>query len=927
MPADTACARWTRADLLCRLESLQLPAAADGQQLAKAFKKILADIDQHLSSRFQKLVEEVARGREKLDAGQDLPVPEAMDELVHDRALLMDVLLEFMWNRFDWQVKSFLFRPGIALLAVGGYGRGELHPGSDIDLLILLSTRNYTVFSDNIRDFTNLLWDLGLKVGHTVRSLNDCRSQAGSDLTIISSLMETRTLAGDPRLRDRLNSVLSSKRMWKPAEFYAAKQEEQLQRDKQWEHTGHSLEPNLKTSPGGLRDLHTIFWVAKRYYADSSVHDLIHEQFLTAEEAEILQSGRRFLWLIRYALHELAGRGEDKLSFDYQRQLAERLKYQDTDLLAVEQFMRQYYRTVTRIRNVNQLIMQFFRENHLEAAGQRTMRPVNDDFHLCNDQIEVNHDQVFEKNPSALLEMFVIMGDDGSIRGARAATLRLLRDGVRLIDEDFRRNPKNADLFISLLGSRDHLFSQLSRMSAHGILGAYLPEFGAIEGQMQFDLFHAYTVDAHTLQVVRYMRQFRYRDNRQKFPVAAHILPRLPRVELLYIAGLYHDIAKGRGGDHSKLGVQDVRAFAERHRLPEWDTGLLAWLVEHHLAMSSTAQRQDISDPEVIREFALFVGDQVHLDYLYALTVADINATNPTLWNTWRASLMWQLYTETRRALKNGLENLLDRESFIQSVRTEALQRLKESGFPNDQVLALWDGIDGEYFICEPLLHIVWHAEQILSRQGSEPLIRMQDRFHNQIDSGYTCIFIHMEDKQHFFGAVASALDQLNVSIVDAHLFFNGERKVFTTFIVLEEDGHPIGDNDKRCNEIMQRLSENLRQSEIQVRPVQRHTPHNLQQFRTATEVSARNTEHHTLVTVITPDRPGLLALVSQLFLELNVHLRSARITTMGEKVEDIFCLVDEHEKPVQDPALLEEIRTTLGRRLDEESLEPASAG
>lgn len=910
--------RPSRAELRERLAQLKLSGATDNRRLTRALKDILDDINRRLQARFERLLEQLAPRFGAAGGHEPPPLPPAVDELVRERAELLDVLLEFVWNRFDWRVQSSFFAHEISLLAVGGYGRGELHPGSDLDLLILLNTRDYDACSDNIRKFTALLWDLGLKVGHSVRSISDCRRLAKDDLGIMTSLMETRTLAGAAELRGKLTRTLN-RHLWNSAEFHAGKQEEQLRRDGQWEHTGHRLEPNLKTSPGGLRDLHTIFWVAGRHFGETNMDELVRREFLSGEEAAILAAGRRFLWLIRYALHRLAGRGEDRLGFDHQRRLASLLGYRDTELPAVEQFMRHYYRTAARIRDVNELSMQFFLENRLENAGRRVVRPLNERFRICNDFIEVADARVFEKNPSALLEMFVLMSNDNSIRGVRAATLRLLRGAVGRIDDDFRGNPENAALFMRLLGGRHRLSSLLARMARHGLLGAWLPEFGRVVGQMQFDLVHLYTVDAHSLQVVRNMRRFRYRENRRQFPVATQLLPRLPKLELLYIAGLYHDLGKGLGGDHARRGVAMVRDFARRHRLPDWDTRLVCWLVEHHLVMSSTAQRRDISDPEVVREFARFVGDQVRLDYLYALTVADITATNPKLWNSWRASLMWQLYSETRRALRNGLENLLDRDALIQSVREQAGARLAASGLGKARVRALWEGLDAEYFICEPVQDIVRQAELVLGAgDDDKPLILMRDRLRNQAETGCTRIFIHIRRRRRAFGIIAAALDQLNLDIVDAHLFLNSRGRLFTSFIVLEQNGQPVGEDAERREEIIEHLQRKLRERNPEIQPVQRLTPNALQQFRLPTEVGTRNTERCTLLTVVTPDRPGLLAKISRLLSELKVDFRAARIITLGERVEDVFQLVDEHEGPIRDEMLLERVKTGLRLGLDE---------
>ncbi|MGI9322856.1 MAG: bifunctional uridylyltransferase/uridylyl-removing protein GlnD, partial [Pseudomonadales bacterium] len=594
---------------------------------------------------------------------------EAAGKLIADYAGFMDGVMALAWDSFTWREERsawFGFRKNqpISLLAVGGYGRRELLPHSDIDLLILLERDQYDHHKAKIQKFLALLWDLGLEVGHSVRSLGECRRQAGQDVTVLTAMMESRTLAGDAGLREKMHGYIAPEKIWSSTAFFQAKRDEQAERHAKSDHTEYSLQPNVKTSPGGLRDIQVLMWIAKRQYgidgfADDSLDSdsldsdsldndspaansfakLVTEKVLTTDEANDLTKGRSFLWKIRFALHCLAGRDENRLTFDHQRELAAQFGYQDGHQLAVEQFMQDYYRTAHRINTINDITLQYFDEAIVRAGERLTSTPINERFQLLNNYIEVRADDVFQRSPSALLEMFVLVANDDKIKGIRASTIRLARQCVHLIDDGFRQDPANAELFMQLLDGDHHLFTQLKRMGRYGILGAYLPEFGRVIGQMQFDLFHIYTVDAHSLQVVRNMRRFRYRNNQQQFPIAAQIHARLPRVELLYIAGLYHDLAKGMGGDHSELGVGLAKGFCERHGLADWETSLVCWLVLNHLAMSSTAQRKDIQDPEVVHEFALLVGDQMRLDYLYALTVADINATNQTLWNGWRASL------------------------------------------------------------------------------------------------------------------------------------------------------------------------------------------------------------------------------------------------------------------------------------------------
>lgn len=843
-----------------------------------------------------------------------------IDDLVSSRAGFMDGIIRMAWHRYNWQQREQGWRKArIALLAVGGYGRGELLPHSDIDLLILLERNNHRLHRDNIQSFTTMLWDIGLEIGHSVRSIAECREQARADVTVVTAMMEARIIQGEQELLEKLGRRIAPAKIWSARSFYTAKRKEQIDRHEKSDHTESSLEPNVKSSPGGLRDIQTLGWVGLRQYGARSFSELEAQGILTRKESNELIEGRSHLWKIRFALHLIAGRDENRLLFEYQQKLAEMFGFEDGDQLAVEQFMQQYYRTAQRVNTINETLLQHFDEVIIQAGMRLQVRPVNERFRVANNLLEVTSDDVFRKHPSALLEMFVIVGYDDAIEGFRAGTTRLAREHVHLIDDSFRGNPENNALFLSLLGCNNHLFTQLRRMARWGILGAYLPEFGRVLGQMQFDLFHIYTVDAHTLQVVRNMRRFRYKNNEQQFPVAAHIHSRLPRIELLYIAGLYHDIAKGMGGDHSELGVEIASAFCERHQLPTWDTNLVCWLVRNHLVMSTTAQRKDIQDPEVVHQFAEFVGDQVRLDYLYALTVADINATNPTLWNGWRASLMRQLYSETKKSLRQGLEQRVDREAYIQEIQQQALKRLTEHRVNTEEVLGLWNRVDDEYFIRESISDIVSHAEVILHHGDSaDPVILIQDDNSRRSDSGFTQIFIHMPDRKDLFVAIVNAIDELDLDIVDARIATSATQLTFNTFIVLERDGQPVGEKPARIEKIRSTIIRHLRQDELTSRQ-KRRTPRLLKQFKQKTQVTLTQDDrlNQTAVEVISPDRPGLLALVARTFVDLDINLVSARITTLGERVEDVFYVTDRHDQPVSDQDLMQEIRVRICDALD----------
>ena len=843
------------------------------------------------------------------------------DLLIKANSEFMDAIMRLAWNRFNWTENRTSWRKSrISLLAVGGYGRQELLPNSDIDLLILLERNNHSAHRDNIQSFTTLLWDIGLEVGHSVRSIAECKPSALHDVTILTAMMESRTILGDGALCEKVQQKIAPRRSWSAKSFYLAKRQEQNGRHEKSNHTEYSLEPNVKTSPGGLRDIQTLIWVAKRRYGTQNITELAEQDILTPEESEELIKAQSNLWKIRFALHLLTNKDENRLLFEYQQTLASQFGFTDNDQLAVEQFMQSYYRTAHRVNTINETLLQHFDEVLVQNNNRMQVKPVNDRFRLVNNLLEVTSENVFADEPSALLEMFVIVGSDESIEGFRASTIRLARHHVYLIDTHFRENPKNASLFITLLGSTNHLFTQLRRMGRWGILGAYLPEFGRIIGQMQFDLFHIYTVDAHTLQVVRNMRRFRYKNNEQKFPIAAHIHPRLPRIELLYIAGLYHDIAKGMGGDHSELGIEIADAFCKRHELATWDTNLVRWLVQNHLVMSTTAQRKDIQDPEVVHEFARFVGEQVRLDYLYALTVADINATNPTLWNGWRASLMEQLYSETKKALRHGLENPIDRNEYIQDVQLQALDKLKEHKIDSGLIRLTWNQVDKDYFVRERVSDIVWHAEAILAQDVSdEPIILIRDDISRRSDAGFTQIFIHTHDRKDLFVSIVTAINQLNLSIVDARIATSASGLTFNTFTVLENDGQPVGEKPTRIRKIRGTITSFLAQHETDFK-LNRRVPRLLKQFKQKTRVSLSPAPNHdaTSLEVTTPDRPGLLALLGKVFVEVGISLISAKITTLGERVEDVFYITDQNGSPITDPASIAHISDRICETIDQ---------
>ncbi|MBE7927056.1 [protein-PII] uridylyltransferase [Pseudomonas saudiphocaensis] len=868
-----------------------------------AFKKVIAKARQVLDERFL--------------AGRDIR------RLITDRAWFIDQILRAAWSRFDWDKGA-----DIALVAVGGYGRGELHPYSDIDLLILLNDSEQELFREPIEGFLTLLWDIGLDVGQSVRSIAECAEEARADLTIITNLMESRTIAGPEHLRQSMLKVTSPSEMWSSKEFFLAKRNEQNARHSKYNNTEYNLEPNVKGSPGGLRDIQTILWIARRQFGSLNLSAILDQGFLTEGEYSLLVSSQAFIWRVRYGLHMLAGRAEDRLLFDYQRSLAALFGYEDSDAkLAIERFMQKYYRVVMSISELSDLVGQHFAEVILWEGDSGEAVPLNSRFLVRDNYLEVARDSVFVQRPFALLEVFVLLAQHPEIKGVRAETIRLLRDHRHLIDDDFRSDIRNTSLFIELFKCREGIHRNLRRMNRYGILGRYLPEFGHIVGQMQHDLFHIYTVDAHTLNVIKYLRKLSKPGVAEKYPLASKLVELLPKPELIYIAGLYHDIAKGRGGDHSELGAEDAQAFCVRHKLPAWDTRLVVWLVANHLIMSTTAQRKDLSDPQVINDFAQMVGDETHLDYLYVLTVADINATNPSLWNSWRASLLRQLHSETQRALRRGLENPLEREEQIRQTQRAALDSLVRNGTDPDDAEQLWAQLGDDYFLRHSSSDVAWHTEAILQHgDSSEPLVLIQETTQREFEGG-TQIFIYAADQHDFFAVTVAAMDQLNLNIHDARIITSSSQFTLDTYIVLDADGTPIGNDPERIQEIRQGLIEALRRPEEYLTIIKRYVPRQLKHFAFPPQVTIHNDAQRlqTIIEVIAPDRPGLLARIGQLFLDFDLSVQNAKIATMGERVEDVFFVTNADNQPLSDPQLCIELQQALVRQLTQENEHQAS--
>src|SRR6186713_2706706 len=556
---------------------------------------------------------------------------ESVETLVHARAELIDAILREVWrSQLPAGYESW------TLAAVGGYGRGELHPHSDVDILILVPAAPDDGGRGVVERVVTFLWDINLEVGHSVRTVAQCAEESVADVGVMTTLVEARLLAGNAELLAAMRAAVSADRVWPIKAYFEAKVAEQQDRHLKANDTAYNLEPNVKTGPGGLRDIQTIAWVAKRHFGASSLDELMTHGFLSASELRKLKQAQSFLWKIRFALHVLTARREDRLLFDHQIKLAQSFGYEDaTFTLAVEQFMQRYYRTVMDVSLLNELLLQLFREAILTETSPP--RPLNPRFQVRNDYLEAVNEELFARTPSTLLEIFVVLQQNPDVKGVRASTIRSVNKNLWLIDEEFRQNPRNHRLFLEILRAPAGVTHQLRRMNTYGVLGRYIPAFGRIVGRMQYDLFHAYTVDAHTLFVVSNLR-------RLAIPRFDHELPELSRI-------------------------------------------------------MQSLQKQEIGDPEVINAFAQRVGDESHLDYLYMLTCADVRGTNPKLWNSWKASLFHEFYQRVKRALRRGLESPIDQDELVRETQEGARKMLAEQQIDPADIERAWQRFSATYFL------------------------------------------------------------------------------------------------------------------------------------------------------------------------------------------------------------------------------------
>ncbi|TZF91167.1 [protein-PII] uridylyltransferase [Lysobacter lacus] len=767
-----------------------------------------------------------------------------------------------------------------ALFAVGGYGRSELYPQSDVDLLVLLEETAQAALAPSIARFVALLWDAGLPVGHAVRSLAQTTTASLADITVLTAMLEARALSANADAVAGLEHAIDESRVWPPADFFRAKRDELRERHARFGDTADNLEPNLKEGPGGLRDLQTLRWMALRVLRTGDFGSLISLGQLGADEQATLDRQYDVLARLRFGLHLVAGRREERLRFDHQKALAARLGHVDAPgSLAVEQMMQRFYRSAALVQRIGERLLQRFEE---QLEGEGAVEPVDARFELRRGYLAAREPAW----PADVGEVFALFHawaacEPDRVRGLHSRTARALAECLSRIPSYVDADARARSDFMSLLRGPRPVHS-LTRLARLGVLGRWIPAFANVSGRMQFDLFHVFTVDQHTLAVLANIAAFE-RGGDERFSVAHEVIPRLRKPELLLLAALFHDIAKGRGGDHSALGAVDAREFCVAMGLPPNDVATVEWLVARHLLMSVTAQKQDIADPQVIHRFAQQVGDRERLELLYLLTCADIAGTSPKLWNAWKDRLLADLYVATRLALRRGLESPLMASERGDETRAATVGLLSADGIARVDIEAVLDRMPVIGFQRANADQMAWQARALLALGARETCVAARPL----ADAGALEVFVHSPDRDGLFAAIVITLDRLGLAIAQARVLDGPGGRVFDSFQVVPSDPRLQPD----AHDVAQRLTRVLEGPLDALRPARRAQPRHLRHFRIAPRVDFDDVPSppRTMMSLVCTDRPGLLADVALVLREQRMRVHDARVATFGERAEDLF--------------------------------------
>ncbi|HVU80602.1 MAG TPA: [protein-PII] uridylyltransferase [Rhodanobacteraceae bacterium] len=863
-----------------------LPRAGVSRNARAALRQLLDDHARALTAAF----------RQGADAGL----------LAHARADVVSTVCGHVWSACVGEAGD------AALFAVGGFGHGVLFPFSDIDLLVLHDPDPAPALTRALEAFFGCLWDIGLKPGQAVRTLSQCRELAAADVSVFTSLLDARRIAGAERFAQSLRALVDEAALWPPDAYLAAKLDERARRHARFDDTTHNLEPDLKDGPGGLRNLDLIRWLGKRLIGVPDLDGLVGAHLLEASERDALRDARAVLRRIRYGLHLEAGRAEERLLFDWQRALAARLGYEDENSIgnaAVERFMQDYFRAAgVAERLLTQLLERL--QEHLHPLPPP--RDVDAHFAMRGSRLELRDPGWLLQAPAGLIEVFARRFDIDGCAGITAATMRAVEHALVAHGTTLSRNPDVLAAFLRLLRRGASAVRVLEALNRHGVLAAILPSFARVVGRMQYDLFHVYTVDEHTLRVLRNIARYASPEARAALPLACGAFARLAKPELLLLAGLFHDIAKGRGGDHSQLGETEARAFCRSLGLGEDDTDEVAWLVRWHLLMSVTAQRQDIADPEVVHRFAVQVGDWDRLDMLYLLTIADITGTSPKLWNSWKDRLLADLYVAARYVLRRDLERPARAEVRVREVRERTLALVADQGRDGAAAAAVLDAFPDTALLRQGAESLAWQVGAMLDSKAAATVVAVRP----PDVRGGTELFVCTPDRDGVFAAVAATLDRLRLDVVAARVMSSRNGRALDTFTVLEA-GTQAPVPVERAVELQRALEGALGAPVLRTQPAHRGLTRRLRHFQKPPRIDFNGGDGQPLtrLALVCSDRPGLLVAIAQAFLDVGVRVHDARIATFGDQVEDFFELSDSHDAPLGD-VQQQSLREALQRRL-----------
>jgi [protein-PII] uridylyltransferase len=801
--------------------------------------------------------------------------------LLSKHTRLVDQTIKALWSETGLTSEA-------ALVATGGYGRGELFPASDIDLLVLLSREPSEGEREALERLIGRFWDIGLELGHSVRTVEGCVEAASGDITIRTTLLEARFLVGSRALFQRLQKSM----VFDPVAFFKAKKLEQEQRHAKHQDSPYSLEPNLKEAPGGLRDLQIIQWIARASGITEGMgrkwSDLVGQGLIERDEARQLAKHERLLQDLRIRLHYIASRREDRIVFDVQTALAAQFGYTDTPhRRASEAMMQRYYQTAKGVTQLNAIVLQNL-ESRLLPEPEVAPVDLNERFRVRGELLEMVHERLFDEQPLAILESFLLLMQHQELRGMTAPTLRALYRARGRIDSRFRKDAFARLMFLHILQQKRGIVHEFRRMNQYGILGRYLPEFGRIVGQMQHDLFHVYTVDQHILMVVRNLRRFTQPEFAHEFPLASELMSGFERHWLLYVAALYHDIAKGRGGDHSHLGSADAKSFCRRHGIAREDTELVVFLVEGHLAMSHVAQKQDVYDPEVVRAFAEKVRTERRLVALYLLTVADVRGTSPKVWNAWKGKLLEDLFRATRRVLTG---EPLARDAAMAEKQSEAARLLRLYALSDGVKDKLWAQLDIAYFLRHDAQEIAWHTRNLHYRVDTDkPVVKARLA---PFGEGLQ-VMIYTKDREALFARICGYFDRAGFNIAEAKVHTTRNGYALDTFVVMGmgRDAH----YQNRIAMIESELAEELKSDAPLGAPRGGRLSRRVRHFPISPIVDVRPDERgaYQVLSVVASDRPGLLYGIARILAKHHISLQTARINTLGDRVEDVFLVSGE---------------------------------